>query len=184
MSYIPLREELTKRIVRDINHILRQGWADEISRKDFYHGHVCTYTNPKNTQRMLCGALMQESLNIHSVVLLYHTHELDEKRNDPNRNIASYRGYQSPMVVPVNRSGEWFRKKGGFFGALRQEEQGVVAVYARDLGLDDWFDFVFDYDPNGKYGLENGRRINLNAELFQHEVHHLMAEFAKYLYQK
>ncbi|MBI2508389.1 hypothetical protein HYV89_05565 [Candidatus Woesearchaeota archaeon] len=181
MSYIPLREDLAVRVVRDINHILRQGWADEISRRDFYHGHVCQYINPGNPQRHDGGALLQNSLNPASIILLYHSHELDEKKHDPNRNIASYQGGQSPMVVPVHTSGEWFRKKGDFFGDLRQKEQGVVAVYARDLGLDEWFDFVFDYDPNGKYELENCRRININAELFQHEMDRLFADLANSL---
>jgi hypothetical protein len=59
---------------------------------------------------------------------------------------------------------------------LRQKEQGVVAVYARDLGLDEWFDFVFDYSQNGKYLLENGRRIDISAELFQHELDIMMQD--------
>lgn len=178
MLHIPLREDLAVRVVRDINHILKQGWADEISRRDFYHGHVCQCINPNNPQRHYGGALLQNLLNPASVVLLYHTHELDEKKNDPNRNIVSYRDGQLPMVVPVHTSGEWFRKRGDFFGALKYKEQGVVAVYARDLSLDEWFDFVFDYEPNGKYELENGRRININAKLYKHEMDQLVADWA------
>ena len=160
---IPLREDLGTRVVKDIDTILRNGWADEISRRDFYHGHICTY--PKDEKPVIKDeGLLQNNLNLSHVLILYHSHEADEKLEDPNRNILSDT-QGNIRVVSTSQCLEYYRRLCDYSQALELHRKGIRAVYARDLWLDELFDFEFEYGVNGKYQLENGKRINISIPL-------------------
>ncbi len=167
-----LRKDLAQRVARDIDHILEQGWADDISRQDFYHVHVCTLAeelgNPKKIRR---GVIQQDELDGKQVVLVYHTHELDGKANLPHRNIASYRDGELPSIIMPELAGAYVRSKFGDNDPLERERRasGIIGVTSFDIGLDEWFDVVFQYAPDGDYSLKNGRRLSIHAALFLHE---------------
>lgn len=169
---IKLREDLAHRVVRDIDHILEQGWADEISREDLFHAHVCTLSekigNPRKIKR---GVTRQDELDDKQVVLVYHSHELDGKASLPYRNIASYREEGLPVTIMPQLAGAYVRSRFGDNYHLEHERKasGIITVTPFDLGLDEWFDVVFQYAPDKEYALRNGRNISIHAALFLHE---------------
>jgi hypothetical protein len=106
--------EIYPRIEEQIRYILAQGWATELSKKDFFHVHVCI---PKDTQP---SVVRNVKTLLNDVVLLYHTQEETNVNHD--RNIVSFSLKTPVLVEPTERTpfGKYIPEKG-------------VTVYAADL---------------------------------------------------
>jgi len=176
----PIEHAITERIVKDLDHILAQGWADKIGAEDLGHAHVCVFENTLGGRLTKYGFkrgnlvhfyeseqqlrdLIRDDLDSLPITLLYHTHELDGKESDPNRNIKSIHG-KSPEVIPAIYSSSWDSQQMDISAMLKRRESKAVTVFSRDIGLTDLFDLHFELNPSGKYRLMNGNRIDIFAQ--------------------
>ena len=175
----PLEHPIAERVVKDMDYILAQGWADKVGEEDLGHAHVCVYENLLGGRLAKYGfkrgelihffeseqqirELIAEDLGHLQTILLYHTHELDDRQDDPNRNIKSLPN-QNPEVIPTCYFGAWDRERQDFSAMLRRAENKAVTVYSRDINLAELLDVEFELNPNGVYTLANGNRVNISA---------------------
>jgi hypothetical protein len=117
------------------------GWAQNISKSDFCHGHICGKSN--KVIRDL-DALLSAS----NVCFLYHTFErkvgfwIPEARN---RNILSF-PKAKPKVVHPNYE----------FGT-----RPYYGVNSRKLGLMEYARIFFERNLDGPYKLKDGTKLDI-----------------------
>ena len=174
-----LEHPIAERVARDMDHILAQGWADSIGPEDLGHGHICVYDNILGGRIAKYGFkkgnlihfyeseqqlrdLIKDDLSQLQVILLYHTHELDGKETDPNRNIKSMPD-RTPEVVPAVYSDRWNREQMDISAMLKRNKNQVVTVYSRDINLAELFDVEFELNPKGQHLLAGGNRVDIFA---------------------
>ncbi|MFA6092490.1 MAG: hypothetical protein WCU88_03400 [Elusimicrobiota bacterium] len=105
--YETVEELLLPKIVQDVDEILRNGWADAVSPKDLFHVHLAiSLAYPLDKTRSY-----PQIFNGRHLILLYHSHEYDDRMDDPNRNILSSLS-QPPRVIPGSSKGT-FKDKAG-----------------------------------------------------------------------
>lgn len=157
---IPIDENLGRRIASDVDYILQQRWAYEISDFDFNHGHVCLHGQRERRGRATREEVLNHSTipGIDAAVILYHTHELDEKPS-LERNITSYSGLKPGVVHPAFAGISDTRKF--LEEQQRIKQKGRCTVKWQDLGLEYLFDVEFKLNRDGKYQLSDGRKIDI-----------------------
>ena len=102
-----INNNIIPKIKRDIETILKNGWADEISRNDLYHAHIIVPRNLDFKKKIISFIIskvlffwdVEEEKDEEKIIhilnnskILYHSHEglTKDKRNiDINRNIIS-----------------------------------------------------------------------------------------------
>jgi len=160
---VPLR--IYEKATSDIDWIFENGYAGEISRKDFYHFHILI---PKHRLSMYPDLNKSNMINDPSVVLLYHTRELPPHTDDyPDRNILSRLEGEPQLIKP-----EWFRDTSKpeqigtllWYGTANPTNgipiyQDKHTVYLSDLDFKSITGMYFREDPEGSYQLKDGRTI-------------------------
>ncbi|MFA6092620.1 MAG: hypothetical protein WCU88_06820 [Elusimicrobiota bacterium] len=132
--YKTVEEVLLPKIVQDIDDIVRNGWATEVSTKDLCHVHLLVSADyPLDKARSY-----PEILNGRDVSILYHSHEYDGHWDSPYRNILSSL-YDAPRTVP-----------GKLKGTLKDAagvERDIMSVDNGDLNS--WYmaELEFGYTP-------------------------------------
>jgi len=89
-----VERKLVPKVLEDVYSILENEWAREISRRDFFHGHICAVSQ-------LPIFDIDDLLSESNVRFLYHTFEWSyEMPGYENRNIKSSL-ISKPEVIPL-----------------------------------------------------------------------------------
>jgi hypothetical protein len=141
---------IVPKILQDIDTVLKEGCAEEISEMDFNHAHLCSLSPlPLFDLRVL--------LSEDNVGLLYHTHE--QWPYNPRRNIKSTLLTQAE-VVPIPYT-KYAHNYGGECYSFSK-----VTVYSSELGWFEWGKIRFKQDPNGPHQLKSGAKLDMTGELY------------------
>ena len=128
-----------EKIVKDINYILTKGWALEISKDDFYHGHICGKS--KNVTEDL-DILLSAS----NVCFLYHTFEGQPIHPKAiNRSILSFPDALPKPVYPK----------------YKFQSRPYYSVDPRDLGLMEYARIFFKRDIKAPYQIRDGNKLEI-----------------------
>jgi len=127
------------KILEDIHYILTEGWALQISKDDFYHGHIC---GKSNTVIRDLDALLSAS----NVCFVYHTFESQPLHPKAvNRSVLSFPKAPPKPVYPK-------------YEFLTRPYYGVSS---RDLGLKEYARIYFERNYEGPYQLKDGTRLDM-----------------------
>jgi hypothetical protein len=163
-----------------MDYILEQGWAEVVSPEDLGHGHVCVYSGLINDRlrkyevkknvllhffesEQKLRELVEMELGNLDIMMLYHTHELDGKSNDPNRNIMSIPG-SNPQIIHPSNANKYQIKNDPFRAIEMNRSTSAITVYSRDIGLTELFDVEFELNSQGENILKDSRKINIYAK--------------------
>jgi hypothetical protein len=146
-----LERKLLRRILDDIGLVLQKGWAKNISKDDFFHGHICGKSSSPVFD-------LEKLFSPDNIVLLYHTLESSPITPDHyNRNILSTLQTQPTVVRP----------KGVNFDEVLGSSTYGYGVGASDLGLMGYAKVYFEKEPEGVYELKDGTKLSLRGLLFK-----------------
>jgi len=128
-----------EKIVEDISYILTKGWALEISKDDFYHGHICGKS--KNVIKDL-DVLLSAS----NVCFLYHTFEGQPLHPKAiNRSILSF---PDALPTPV-------------YPKYKFQSRPYYGVASRDLGLMEYARIFFKRDIKAPHQFRDGNKLDI-----------------------
>lgn len=160
---LKVENKVVPKVLEDVGFILREGCAREISKIDFNHVHLCSFSPFPlfNIDTLL------SSLN---VGLLYHTcEEWFVMPCYAKRNIESSLA-APPEILPIEYSEYtsssgwktyWFPKK---------------SVYSSDLGWSEYGKIKFEVDPSGSYQLHDGTKLSMIGLLWDSLMFHIKVD--------
>jgi hypothetical protein len=154
-----VEKRLAPKVLEDIDFILENEWAKEISKQDFYHGHICSASQlPVFDLDVLLSEV--------NARLLYHTFEVwREMPYFSNRNIKSSL-VSKPEVIPI----AYEELDSGYWKTYRFSKIGVSSS---ELGWSEYGKIEFEENPNGCYKLKNGTRLDMVGILNDHLIFHI-----------
>jgi hypothetical protein len=157
------------KFIEDVEHILEQGWAQEISYNDFYFGRVCGHSKTPLFD-------MEALFSTDNIALFYYTHSPPPlplklpplKPEHKNRNIVSSLDTLPHVVHPAYRFGEY----------------PFYVVRSEDLGLMSYAQIYFEKKDDGQYQLRNGTRLDIWGLLLKDFYYDLQRKQPKQLETK
>lgn len=155
-----VEKKLVPKVLEDIDFILKEGCAQEISKFDFDHVHLCKVSqNPIFKVKTL--------LSDDNVRLLYHT---CEKRYFmpyfAKRNIKSSL-VSKPEIIPLD-----YEEFVGTHG-IKTYRFMKITVYSSDLGWSEYGKMKFEKSLDGPYRLKNGTKLKMIGMLNDYLAHHI-----------
>ena len=155
-----VENKLIPKLLEDVGFILKEGCAREISKIDFNHVHLCSFSPfPLFDIDMLLSSL--------NVGLLYHTCE--ERFAMPyyaKRNIKSSLA-APPEIIPIEYS-EYTSSIG-----WKTYRFSKTTIYSSDLGWSEYGTIKFEVDPTGSYQLQNGTKLSIAGLLRDYLMFHI-----------
>jgi hypothetical protein len=154
---------IVPKILQDIDMILEEGCAMEISERDFDHVHLCSLSPIPIFD---LDALLSEE----NVGLLYHTCEKwfsmphMAKRNTKSTLLTRAEILPIPYQKFVNNYGgesHCFSK---------------ISVYSSELGWSEWGRIMFEQDPGGSHQLRSGPKLKMTGTLSPVILSHMKVE--------
>lgn len=150
-------DKLIPKVLEDINFILENEWGKEISKQDFFHGHICSASQ-------LPIFDLDDLLSEVNVRLLYHTFEVwREMPYFANRNIKSSL-LSEPEVIPIV-----YEKVVDNYD-YRTYRFSKITICSSELGWSEYGKIEFEVHPNGCYKLKNGTKLKMVGILNDHLI--------------
>jgi hypothetical protein len=149
-----VEDRLVPRILEDINFILEQDCAKEISELDFNHVHLCT-ASPFHIFDV--DVLLSDD----EARLLYHTCEKwFTMPQYARRNIASSLT-SPPEIIPIKYT-EYVDRNG-----YKTYGFGKITVWSSELGWSEYAKIEFKEKTNGRNVLKDGKRLKMTGIVSQ-----------------
>ena len=151
-SQIIISPRIYEKAISDIDWIFEKGYADEISRKDFFHFHILI---PSNRLRLYPDLDKSKMMKDPDIMFLYHTRESSfDFTERPERNIASNFEGEPWLVRP-----EWYKFKITRDLIFINPNHSNHTVYPIDLGCRHILSVYFKIDQDGSYQLKDGTNL-------------------------
>jgi hypothetical protein len=146
-------ERLVPKILEDIDWILNEGCAREISTMDFNHVHLCSFSP---FPLFDVNALLSDD----NVELLYHTcEEWFVMPYYAKRNVKSSLG-APPEIIPLE-----YKESANSIG-LKTYQFSKTAVSSQDLGWSEYGKIEFEGKTDGPYMLKSGKKLSMTGILW------------------
>jgi hypothetical protein len=155
-----VEKRLVPKVLEDIDFILKEGCAQEISKFDFNHVHLCKVSQDPIFK-------VKTLLSDDNVRLLYHTCE--ERYFMPyfaKRNIKSSL-VSNPEIITLDY--EEFVDTHG----IKTYRFMKTTVYSTDLGWSEFGKMKFEKCPDGLYSLKNGTKLKMIGMLDDYLAYHI-----------
>jgi hypothetical protein len=151
-------ERLVPKVLKDIDWILRERCAQEISEYDFNHVHLC---NLSQDPIFDFDILFSDE----NVRLLYHTCEkMFAMPYFAKRNIKSSLVSQ-PEVIPIEY-------KELFNNVWRTYRFSKTGIFSKDLNWLEYGKIEFEKNPKGHYKLKDGTSLDMIGILYTYPINH------------
>lgn len=155
-----VENKLIPKLLEDIGFILKEGCAREISKIDFNHVHLCSFS----PFPLFDIDILLSNLN---VGLLYHACE--ERFAMPyyaKRNIKSSLA-APPEIIPIDYL-EYTSSIG-----WKTYQFSKTTIYSSDLGWSEYGTIKFEGDPKGSYQLQDGTELSMTGLLWDSLMLHI-----------